>query len=255
MAGVRNNSGDSAFEGGPMQVRQCSGSALVYILIAVALLAALTVSLMEPSNQQAQTQSTTNLVTAIDSQVGFITSALQECALNHPDQDAGLTATEQANPPYPINPMDPYFTSEGADPPVATVDHVSEIRCPGNPGGSGSNNQDHAKIFGGSSGKFLPPPPPLFEPWVYYNGDDGIFIMISSDKSDAFIQAALTRLDGMYSNCEADVTNRLGTTALNITSDTVPGDGTPKQCPAGHICFRHWFKQNATAIQVSAGCP
>jgi hypothetical protein len=233
-----------------------SGSALIYILIAIALLAALTVSLMEPANQQAQTQNTTNLVTTIENQVSFITSALQECALSHPNQDSGLTLTQQRNPPYPINPHDPYYTAESATPGPAANDNVAGIRCPGNPGGSGSNNQDHARMFGGGSGKFMPPPPALFGNWRYYNGEDGIFIMISSDKSDAYIQSALTRLDGMYANCEADVINRLGTTAVAVAGDTVPGDGAAKQCPAGHICFRHWFKQNASASdQVSAGCP
>ena len=70
-----------------------TGSALIYILVAVALIAALTVSMMEPSNQQAQSQNTTNLVTAIDGQVTSISSTLQDCVLTYPDQDSELTAT------------------------------------------------------------------------------------------------------------------------------------------------------------------
>jgi hypothetical protein len=236
--------------------RSQSGSALIYILIAVALLAALTVSLMEPSSQQAQSQNTTNLVTSIDSQINFITSAIQECVLSHPDQDSELTSTQQKNAPYPINPKDPYFTAQSADPGVASTDEVKEIRCPGNPGGSGATNQDHAKIFGGTSGKFLPPPPKLFNDWVYYNGADGVFIMLSSDKTDSFIQTALTRLDEMYSNCEADVVNRFGLAALPLTSDTVPGDSSAKTCEADTICFRYWIIQKPTAATaLSAGCP
>ena len=232
-----------------------SGSALIYILIAVALLAALTVSLMEPSNQQGQSQNATGLITTLDSQVSFITSSIQECVLSKPDQDSELTTTQQKNAPYPINPKDPYFTAQSAVPAVATTDKVSEIRCPGNPGGTGPNNQNHAKIFGGSSGKFLPAPPSLFGDWTYYNGADGVFIMISSNKSDAYIQTALTRLDSMYSNCEADVTNRLSGGAVNMSSDTVPGDAGAKTCAAGNICFRYWMIQKASAIQVSASCP
>ena len=232
-----------------------SGSALVYILIAVALLAALTVSLMEPSNQQAQSQNTTNLVTTIDSQISMITSSLQECVLTYPDQDSELTTTQQKNPPYPINPKDPYFTAQAAVPGVAATDEVGNIRCPGNPGGSGPTNQNHTKMYGGNSGRFLPPPPNLFGNWVYYSGADGIYIMTSSTKSDSYILAGLTRLDGMYGNCEADVINRLGTSALNITSDTTPGDAGAKTCAAGAICFRYWFIQKPTAVQVSAGCP
>ena len=97
--------------------RSQSGSALIYILIAVALLAALTVSLMEPSDQQAQSQNTANLVTSIDSQINFITSAIQECVLSYPDQDSELSTTQQKNAPYPINPKDPYFTAQSATPP------------------------------------------------------------------------------------------------------------------------------------------
>lgn len=231
------------------------GSALIYILIAVALLAALTVSLMEPSGQQAQSQSTTNLVGSIDSQVSFIRSTIQECILTYPDQDSELTTTQQKNAPYPINPKDTYFTSQSATPGVSATDEVSNIRCPGNPGGTGSNNQNHARMFAGTTGKFMPQPPNLFGTWTYYNGADGIYIMISSNKSDAYIQAALTRLDGLYANCEADIINRLGTTAQTITSDTTPGDGAAKTCAAGYICFRYWLVQKATAIQVSASCP
>jgi type II secretory pathway component PulK len=50
------------------------GSALIYVLIAVALLAALTVSMMEPSSQQAQSQNATNLGAELESQIGFITA-------------------------------------------------------------------------------------------------------------------------------------------------------------------------------------
>lgn len=129
-------------------MRSERGSALIYILIAVALLAALTVSLMEPSGQQAQSQNATNVFTEVDSQIGFITSAISECVLTHPDQDSELTATEQQNAPYPINPSDPYFDNQSADPLSDPDDSVQYIRCPGNPGGSGPNNQDHARIFG-----------------------------------------------------------------------------------------------------------
>lgn len=232
-----------------------TGSALIYILVAVALIAALTVSMMEPSNQQAQSQNTTNLVTALDGQISSISSTLQDCVLTYPDQDSELTATQQKNIPYPINPKDPYYTAQSADPVVSTTDEVNNIRCPGNPGGTGSNNQDHVPLYSASSGRFLPPAPALFSSWKYYNGTDGVFIMISSTKTDAYIQSSLTRLDGMYANCEADVINRLGTSAVNITSDTVPGDSGAKVCAAGSICFRYWIIQKATAIQVSAGCP
>jgi len=91
--------------------RNSAGSALIYILIAVALLAALTVSLMEPSSQQGQSQSSTSMVTDLSGQISFITSGISECVLSHPDQDSELTTTQQKNAPYPINPKDPYFNT------------------------------------------------------------------------------------------------------------------------------------------------
>lgn len=234
---------------------KASGSALIYILIAVALLAALTVSLMEPSSQQTQSQSSTNLVTDVSGQVSFITSAISECVLSHPDQDSELTVTQQKNAPYPINPVDPYFTAQSADPLSDTDNTVENIRCPGNPGGSGSTNQDHARIFGGASGKFLPPAPAYFGDWTYYNGDDGVYIMAASDKTDPFITSALAKLDAKYSNCESEVIDRRGTSALSVTSDTTPGDSAARECPADFVCFRYWIILKATAIHQDTDCP
>lgn len=229
------------------------GSALIYILIAVALLAALTVSMMEPSSQQSQSQGTSNLMTTIDSQVNFITSSISDCILTHPDQDTSLTATEQKNAPYPINPKDPYFAT--SDPDTADTDTVDEIRCPGNPGGDASNRKDHVKLFGGNSGKYLPQPPPLFDPWEYYNGADGVFFMIKTNKTDAYIDTAMTRLDAKYSKCEVDISDRRSGGSLALTTDTVPGDTAAKTCPAGYLCFRYWIKQAPTAIALSPTCP
>lgn len=235
--------------------QQDKGSALVYILIAIALLAALTVSLMEPSSQQTQSQGSTNLVTDIGGQVSFITSSISECVLSHPDQDSELTTTEQKNAPYPINPMDPYFDTQSATPASDVDDKVTNIRCPGNPGGSGPTNQNHARIFGGASGKFLPPAPALFTDWTYYNGADGIYIMTTSSKTDPFISSALTKLDAKYSNCESEVIDRRSAAALSITTDTTPGDSGVRTCAAGSICFRYWVVLKATAIHQDASCP
>lgn len=231
------------------------GSALIYILIAIALLAALTVSLMEPSGQQAQSQSGTNLVTEISSQTSFISSAVSECILSHPDQDSELTNTQQKNAPYPINPSDPYFNSQSADPLSDPDDKVKWIRCPGNPGGTASNNQDHARIFGGASGKFLPPAPALFTDWTYYNGADGVFIMTTTNKTDPFITSSIAKLDAKYSHCESEVIDRRGLGSINITTDTTPGSSGVRNCPADTLCFRYWIVLKPTAIHQDTDCP
>ena len=231
-----------------------SGSALIYILIAVALLAALTVSMMEPAGQQTQSQTSTNLVSEVGGQIDFITSAISECVLTHPDQDSELTATEQKNAPYPINPKDSYFDTQSADPLSDTDNNAEHIRCPGNPGGSGSNNQDHARIFSGASGKFLPAPPNLMNTWEYYNGADGVFIMISSDKTDAAIANAFAKLDDKASECEADVIDRRGLGAYDVTTEAA--DPFVRSCGAGQICFRHWIILKPTVTKhQDAGCP
>lgn len=231
------------------------GSALIYILIAVALLAALTVSLMEPSSQQTQSQSSTSMVTDVSGQISFISSAISECILSHPDQDSELTTTEQKNAPYPINPKDPYFTSQASTILSDPDNSAKYIRCPGNPGGSSVVNQNHARIFGGSSGKFIPPAPAMFEDWTYYNGADGIYLMLATNKTDPFITSSMEKLDAKYSECETEVIDRRSLGALSITSDTTPGDGGVRTCAAGYLCFRYWISLKATAIHQDAGCP
>ena len=224
-----------------------AGSALVYILIAIALLAALTVSFMEPSSQQNQSQNTFKTMSDLQSQASFITSTVQECVLSHPGGDItidnSLTGTDPgAKRRYPINPNSTHL-------PVAlrSGDHlVKNLRCPGNPGDS--NN--HQAIFGGTTGKFLPPPPPLFEDWKWYNGDDGVFFWTETTKSDAYLQTALAKLDNEYSKCEADVIDaRSG--AVDMDSDTPD----VANCPLGSTCFRVWMSLTASAVHQDAGCP
>lgn len=211
------------------------GSALIYILIAIALLAALTATFMDSSSQQTTSQNTFNTVTDLNSQVNFIRSAVQECVLTFPEVEPGLSGA--SNMPYPINPTSTYFTPSTLG--VATTNKVENLRCPGNPG----VNTNHAVIFGGSSGKFLPPIPRLFTPWTYYNGPDGVFFFTSTTHSDSFLLNAMTKLDDQYSECEADVINNSAGGALNITISG--GTGRP-QCPANSYCFRVWMIKNAT---------
>jgi type II secretory pathway pseudopilin PulG len=231
------------------------GSALIYILIAVALLAALTVSLMEPSSQQTQSQSSASLVTDLSGQISFISSSISECVITYPNQDSELTATEQKNAPYPINPLDPYFDTQSATPPSDPDNTAQYIRCPGNPGGTGATNQNHARLFGGSSGKFMPAKPALFDDWTYYNGADGVFLMISTTKTDPFIASSLLKLDEKYSKCESEVIDRRSLGSLSITTDTTPGDTAVRSCGAGEICFRYWIILKAGAVHQDAGCP
>lgn len=219
-----------------------TGSALVYILIAIALLAALTASFMKPSSQQTTAQGSYNAITELNSQIELIRSSIQECVLTYPGGDRGPNGNDglqgTTNTPYPINPSSTYLTSPAT--PVGN-DEVQFLRCPGNPGDS----TDHADIFGGASGKFLPPPPNLFENWEYYNGVDGVFFYTRTDKSDAFLQTALAKLDDNFSECQADVIDASGgdiELASTLTGDPI--------CPNGNTCFRLWVIIQSSAIYL-----
>lgn len=225
-----------------MRKKQQNGSALVYILIAIALLAALTATFMDSSSQQTSSQNTFNTVTEINSQINLIRSTIQECVLTYPSGDTALVSSY--NSPYPINPSSTYLTSPAAN------DQVGNVRCPGNPG----NSANHAAMFGGSTGKFLPPVPNLFDPWLYYSGADGVFFYTRTNKTDAYLQTALAKLDDQFSECEADVVDA-STTARNLLSTA------GIQCALGYYCFRVWMIAQTSNVYLGdtdgdeAACP
>ena len=235
---IKNNSNGRASE---------TGSALVYILIAIALLAALTASFMRPSSQQTTAQGAFNASQELNSQIEYIRSSIQECVIIYDGGDRSTPGSPLQNAPWPINPSSTYLATPAAD---YTLKH---LRCPGNPGDS----NDHAEIFGGSSGKFLPPPPSLFEEWEYYNGTDGVFFFSRTDKTDAFIQTALTKLDEDYSECQADVVDA---SAADVELTSTAGGADPK-CASGETCFRVWMIIRGTAVYngdtdgEEASCP
>ena len=214
-----------------------NGSALIYILIAIALLAALTFSFMEPSSQQTSSQNTFKTAVSLQGQIDVIRSAIQECVLSYPQGDTTIDTSASgtdagATKRYPIKPSSTHYDG----PPASSTDktttrYVADIRCPGDQNGSNAN--DHDMIFGGASGKFLSPPPDLFEPWQYYNGVDGVYFWTQTDKSDAFILSSLEKLDEEFSECEADVIDaRTGIEPLDSAS---PAE---TNCPSGYVCFR-----------------
>lgn len=227
-----------------MPKKQESGSALVYILIAIALLAALTATFMDSSSQQTSSQNTFSAVTEINSQINVIRSAIQECVMTYPAGDSGLVGT--LNTPYPVAPSSSYLASPAAN------DALSGIRCPGNPG----NSNNHAPIFGGTSGKFLPPAPKLFNGWVYYSGVDGVYIVTATNATDAYLQTALSKLDDQFSECEADIINA-SAGSINLTS----AGGSGPYCGIGYYCFRVWITSQTSNIYPGdtdgdeAACP
>lgn len=220
------------------------GSALVYILIAIALLAALTVSFMEPSSQQTQSQGTFNLAADLAAQADFVRTTVQECVVLYPGGDAGALPPNpqvQFNQPFPLDPREAYLT----DPVVGGDPLVKDIRCPGNPG----DDPNHEPIFSGRSGKFMPPPPPMFGPWQWYNGPDGVFFWTVSGNTDAFINTALTRLNEQFGECEADF---IQSGALSVSMESAAA----VSCPSNSYCFRVWLITSPTSLFPNEpGCP
>ncbi|GEM_PF-417375 len=209
------------------------GGALVYILIAIALLAALTASFIEPTSQQSRSQNAFRLTAEMNGQVQFIRSAIQDCIILYPTGDStvnSVTTTDSGyHAPYPVKPTSTHFT--GSTLGVSANDNAEHLRCPGNPGGS----KNHTPIFGGASGRFMPPPPSLMDSWTYFNGSatvqgeavNGVYIKITTTKTDPFIAESMTKLAGKFSDCEADY---------------VVGNNT-NGCATGQQCFRVWVKR------------
>lgn len=222
------------------------GSALVYILIAIALLAALTVTFMEPSSQQTSSQNTFRSVAAAQGQIDTIRSAIQECILLYPNGDSSIDITggaddEGADVIYPIRPDSDHFAS--TTPAATTGRLVRDIRCPGNPDASAA---DHTKIFSGA--RFLAPPPDLFGEWQYYNGGDGVFFWNEITNTDAFILSALEKIDDEYSLCEVDI---IDATAGDVDMTSTSTTENEITCNDGATCLRVWMVANAAGAYIT----
>lgn len=211
------------------------GSALIYILIAIALIAALTAMFMQPSSQQTRSQNSFKLGAELNGQVQMIRAAIQDCILQYPEGDSGTSAITGYHGQYPVEPDNAYLDSPASD------KNVANLRCPGNnPGGANANN--HAAIFGGNSGRFMPATPAMFSPWTYRNGTNmtidgvsttGVFFQINSNATDAFIGEAMQKVDEQFTECETDY---------------IVGTGS-NGCPNNNKCLRVWVKR------VAPTCP
>jgi type II secretory pathway pseudopilin PulG len=211
------------------------GSALIYILIAIALIAALTAVFMQPASQQTRTQNSFKLAAELGSQVQLIRSTIQDCILQYPEGDNLIPNNIGYHPNYPMDPDAAYLDSPAAD------KQVANIRCPGKNPGTGHENE-HELMFGGTTGRFMPSTPALFDPWIYRNGTGmtingqtvtGVFFQISTSASDAYLAESMQKVDEQFTGCEADY---------------IAGDGT-NGCANGAKCLRIWIKR------VAPTCP
>lgn len=186
------------------------GNVLLYILIAIALLAALTYSMTKEGGTKASVHLAHKTSQELYVQVNLIRSAVLECTLAYPagggdlypagSPDGVIDADDNPNNPYPLNPSSP-LNPDGA----AANDNVRNLTCIGAPAGSRSIFQG-----AGTQGRYLPPPPPGFGEWTYINHGDsstpteGVRIqIIASD--NATNRDALNRLMTKFSACQADL--------------------------------------------------
>lgn len=204
-----------------------SGGALVYIMIAIALLTALTMVFIQPGGQGASTQNAFRLATELNSQARVIRSAIQDCILRYPAGDDAIpSSTPGYHHPYPLRGDSTLFDTPAPDA------GVQYLKCPGT--GSGTDVDDQQNIFGGVLSSFLPPAPSVMSAtgWVYQNGAgtqhgetyDGVYFRIYTNSTDPSVDEAFKKLDELFSSCEADY---------------IVGDGT-NGVPAGTKSFRIW---------------
>lgn len=233
-----------------MMHRSKRGSALIYILIAIALIAALTASFMQPATQQTRTQNSFKLAAELNGQAQMIRSAIQDCILQWPKGDgtipSGHNGGYHAN--YPLEPDSTHLPTSPAFRATAGDKSVALLRCPGsNPGNhpdvlNDPLNAQHAPIFGGATGRFMPAVPALFGSWTYRNGTNltvngqtvtGVYFQITTTNTDAYLAEAMQKVDAQFTACEADY---------------IDGNGS-NGCAASTKCLRIWVKR------VAPTCP
>lgn len=214
-----------------------SGGALVYILVAIALIAALTASFMQPATQQTRTQNSFKLAAELNGQAHMIGSAIQDCILRYPEGDATVPPAHNGgyHAPYPLEPDSTHLP----DAIRAADKDVARLRCPGKPI-VGMNGTHHAPMFGGSAARFEPVAPALFGPWIYRNGTGliedgetttGAYFRIATGSIDAYLEAAMQKVDEQFAACE---------------SDYIVGNGS-NGCAVDQRCLRIWVKRIAPA--------
>ena len=217
------------------------GGALIYILIAIALLAALTSTFVGGGGQSSRTQNAFKLAQELNSQGRVIRSAIQDCVLRYPQGDAGDISEANYNNPYPLNPSSTEFTTAAAN------DNIENLKCPGTSEAVGVD--DHLNIFSGTGefSGYLPTTPDLMEPWTYFNGDatvaglrmDGVYFQITSTKNDPFIAESMTKIDGLLASCEVDY---------------IVGDGT-NSCASNTQCLRYWIIRSGSTAATGGPNP
>ena len=151
------------------------GSAIIYVFVAIGLLAALTYSFVKDSGQSVVAQSAHRTSEDLYIQASTIRAAIVECAVQYPngggdmDGDGDIDSTDNPNNPYPVLPT--YANNPHG---VAADNTVRNLSCTGAPAAE-------ANIFQGTNnkGRFLPPATSGFGEWVYGNDAEARRLVIA----------------------------------------------------------------------------
>ncbi len=153
-----------------------SGNVLIYIFVAVALLAGLTMALTSGGGDQAISTSAFRITDNLRSQAQGIRSAVLECVLRYPS--AGY----------------PTVSSPG------TPENAGSIQCVPNDGVTPAFD-----LFGGTLGHFIPQPVRPFNEWLYDNSGTGtVYIRIETPVSFADDPAVISGIRNMVTQYTAN---------------------------------------------------
>lgn len=180
-----------------------NGSVLFYIFIAIGLLGALTLSLVDSGRDGVTTQRAQQITEQLYSQANAIRTVIMGCIHAHPnaidlDGDGDVDADDNVSPPYPLNPNDSN-NPDGAGPDNRAIN----MQCPGAPAGQYYLFLQDGVIPTNSP---IPDPPNGISEWFYTNADESgnrnVYIYNSYSDSDQVIANAVERVRARYSACE-----------------------------------------------------
>lgn len=188
-----------------------AGNVLFYVFMAVGLMAALTFAYVKDSRENLASQGAVRIAEELFVQGNLIRAAIQQCVMEFPQGggdlapappaavDGVITAADNPNNPYPLNPSSALNPRAPAGIAAAANDNVRNLTCVGAPAGEANmfqatNNQ----------GRFLPPPPSGFTEWKYQNTAAGVYLQITAPTEAAALQA-LDRLMTKFGTCQADL--------------------------------------------------
>lgn len=207
-------------------IEKQKGSIVAYILGALFLMGLLFATFSQTSNKSSDASQVEKDFQILKSDIESLHSAIAECIQiysKHADvnDDGTVDAVDNPNPPFPL-----YEDLTSGD----AGESITQIKCPGAP----SSNNDIIK--GEQDTKLITLSSSSAYSARYFNhATDGVYIRITSSLHDALWEEILSRLDGSFAKCSAE-----------IVSDS--GD-----CEGG--CLYYWLsKPDTNTIGNEEGC-